>query len=213
MTEAAPTEWWSAKECAAHWGITPRTFRDYARAGRAPRYRRRNPETGVQEWDAAEVRRYERPGQGARTDLATRPTYLVPAPDGGELRIGEATLDVADMLHELSDDDRLVVARVALRNLWLQESPEDARPRVLTGERARRRARTDQNANRRVTEGSQVKTMILRTLTQLERLELVRREGEGPAAVVRILDRAGLDRLARLDEGDAEPRPPGASDS
>jgi predicted DNA-binding transcriptional regulator AlpA len=61
-------EEWLVKDCAAHWGVKPSTWRSYVARGQAPQPVRKVGRESL--WDAAEVRAYSRPGQGARTDRA-----------------------------------------------------------------------------------------------------------------------------------------------
>lgn len=63
------TEEWTADQCAAEWGIKPRTWHSYVRRQppTAPQPIRHIGRTPV--WDADTVRTYPRPGRGARTDL------------------------------------------------------------------------------------------------------------------------------------------------
>lgn len=71
------TVWLTAAQAAGRAGVAEDTWRSYVsrrapRGNPAPLHGRRNPETGVQEWAAAEVDEWiaRRPGRGARTDLA-----------------------------------------------------------------------------------------------------------------------------------------------
>ncbi len=58
---------WTVKDCAAHWGIAPSTWRSYVARGHAPAPARRVGPTPV--WDPEMVRAWQRPGRGARTDM------------------------------------------------------------------------------------------------------------------------------------------------
>jgi hypothetical protein len=69
--DAEPQEKWTVRQCAEYHGVQPATWRSYVsrrdRTGApapAGHYDARTPY-----WDAAEVRGWERPGPGARTDL------------------------------------------------------------------------------------------------------------------------------------------------
>ncbi|MFF1547175.1 hypothetical protein [Streptomyces sp. NPDC058291] len=62
-------EEWTATQCAQAWGVQVRTWHGYVARKRAPRPIRHVGRTPV--WDAAAVKSWPRPGQGARTDITT----------------------------------------------------------------------------------------------------------------------------------------------
>ena len=62
-------EEWTAAQCAQEWGVKVRTWHSYVARNQAPGRLRHVGRTPV--WDAAAVRAWPRPGQGARTDIAT----------------------------------------------------------------------------------------------------------------------------------------------
>lgn len=64
-----PIEEWTADQCAAEWGVKPKTWHSYVARGFAPKRVRKVGRTPL--WDATEVRSWTRPGRGARTDLTT----------------------------------------------------------------------------------------------------------------------------------------------
>lgn len=61
-------EAWTADECAAAWGVKPSTWRAYVATGRAPKPLPGYDEQRRRRWGVDEVRNFNRPGQGARTD-------------------------------------------------------------------------------------------------------------------------------------------------
>lgn len=60
---------WNADQCAYVWGITPSTWRAYVGTGRAPQPLPGYDTDRRRQWDADAVMAWQRPGQGARTDL------------------------------------------------------------------------------------------------------------------------------------------------
>jgi len=60
-------EEWTSDRCAAEWSVKVRTWHGYVAKGQAPKPLRRVGRTPV--WSAEQVRNWERPGQGARTDI------------------------------------------------------------------------------------------------------------------------------------------------
>lgn len=58
---------WTAAQCAAAWGVKPRTWHSYVAREQAPRPVRHVGRTPL--WDAAVVQSYPRPGRGTRIDL------------------------------------------------------------------------------------------------------------------------------------------------
>lgn len=68
--DAAPAEEWTVRQCADHLGIQPGTWRSYVARGQAPKPTR-HLDQRTPLWSAAEVRAWQRPGRGARTDLTT----------------------------------------------------------------------------------------------------------------------------------------------
>jgi hypothetical protein len=64
-------DYWTVSDVAEYWGVTPQTIRSYRSRGRgelpdADRVFGRSPA-----WRPATIINFERPGQGARTDLKT----------------------------------------------------------------------------------------------------------------------------------------------
>lgn len=60
-------EEWTSDQCAAEWSVKVRTWHGYVAKGKAPKPIRHVNRTPV--WSADQVRDWERPGQGARTDI------------------------------------------------------------------------------------------------------------------------------------------------
>lgn len=58
------TERWSGAECAAAWGVKPGTWLGYVSRGQAPQPLPEPDAQGRRQWDADEVRRWQRPGVG-----------------------------------------------------------------------------------------------------------------------------------------------------
>lgn len=58
------TERFTSAECAAAWGVKPATWLGYVSRGQAPQPLPEPDAQGRRRWDAAEVRRYPRPGVG-----------------------------------------------------------------------------------------------------------------------------------------------------
>lgn len=56
------TDYWTAQDCADHWGISPITWRSYVSRGQAPAPSTRISRTPL--WDPATVRAWPRPGRG-----------------------------------------------------------------------------------------------------------------------------------------------------
>lgn len=67
----AQDEEWIARQCADAWGVKPATWRSYVARRQAPQPSRHVGSTPV--WDAAMVKSWPRPGQGARSDLPRPP--------------------------------------------------------------------------------------------------------------------------------------------
>lgn len=71
MTRMAdPTDdYWTMDDVAAHWGVTPQTIRTYRsrKRGELPEPDRMFGRSPV--WRPATITSFQRPGQGARTDL------------------------------------------------------------------------------------------------------------------------------------------------
>ena len=63
------TATWTADECAAAWGIKPSTWRAYVAGGHAPQPLPGYDDQRRRRWNAEQVRNWQRPGRGARTDL------------------------------------------------------------------------------------------------------------------------------------------------
>jgi hypothetical protein len=59
---------WTAQQCADEWGVKLKTWHGYVSRKGAPKPGRYVGRTPL--WDAAVVRSWLRPGQGARTDKA-----------------------------------------------------------------------------------------------------------------------------------------------
>jgi hypothetical protein len=66
-------DYWTVADIADHWGVTPATVRSYRSRGRGelPEPDRVFGRSPV--WKPASILNFQRPGQGARTDLAERP--------------------------------------------------------------------------------------------------------------------------------------------
>lgn len=82
VTLLHPQDWpsgvaglWTTVQAAAHWRVSPSTYRDYISSGYAPEpVQHRDPMTGGKLHDAGAVRTAfaARPGQGHRSDLRAR---------------------------------------------------------------------------------------------------------------------------------------------
>ena len=94
------TETWTGDECAAAWGVKTTTWLGYVSRGQAPSALPDRDERGRRLWDAAEVRRFPRPGSGrSRSGAGPEAEALL-----GEMR------EVAVRLDELRTRQRALLA-------------------------------------------------------------------------------------------------------
>lgn len=66
-------DYWTVKDIAEHWGVTPQTVRTYRSRKRGELPEPDNVFGRSPVWKPATIINFERPGQGARTDLPVRP--------------------------------------------------------------------------------------------------------------------------------------------
>jgi hypothetical protein len=73
VTADPNADYWTVADIAEHWGVTPQTIRTYRsrKRGELPEPDKVFGRSPV--WKPATILSFQRPGQGARTDLPERP--------------------------------------------------------------------------------------------------------------------------------------------
>jgi hypothetical protein len=66
-------DYWTVADIAEHWGVTAQTIRTYRSRGRGELPEPDNVFGRSPVWKPATIINFQRPGQGARTDLPARP--------------------------------------------------------------------------------------------------------------------------------------------
>lgn len=74
MAADPDADYWTIEDVAAHWNVKPETVRSYRsrKKGELPDADRKVGRTPV--WYPATIINFQRPGRGARTDLASQTT-------------------------------------------------------------------------------------------------------------------------------------------
>ena len=65
-------DYWTVADIADHWGVTPQTVRTYRSRGRGELPEPDNVFGRSPVWKPATILNFQRPGQGARTDLSKK---------------------------------------------------------------------------------------------------------------------------------------------
>ena len=73
MAADSNADYWTVADIAEHWGVTPQTIRTYRSRKRGELPEPDNVFGRSPVWKPATIINFQRPGQGARTDLAERP--------------------------------------------------------------------------------------------------------------------------------------------